>query len=481
MNRKKKPLPLFEQVPILDAGSEGKAVARVGELVIFVPYVAPGDVVDIQVVRKKKAYLEGRAVRYHQYSDKRVTPFCTHFGLCGGCKWQHLDDDHQLHYKHKQVKDAFDRIGKLQYPLIQAIIPSENKRYYRNKLEYTFSARRWLEGEHKEETPDMRGLGFHLPQLFDRVLDIRECYLQPAPSDAIRLFAREVCLETGLPFYDARTNQGFFRNLWIRNSNQGDWLVILVTGERNEPVIRRVLDRIGEKFPMVNSLMYVVNEKVNDSIADQEVVLYKGKGWLEEKMDDLLFRIGPQSFFQVNTAQALSMYQLCAERLELLGNELVYDLYTGTGTIASFIARKVRQVIGIEYATDAVKDAAGNCRMNGIENVLFFAGDIADLMTDDFLRTHGYPDVVITDPPRAGMHEKVVQQLLKAAPAKIAYISCNPATQARDLAMLAGQYEITLVQPFDMFPHTHHVECLVILERRNPSITLPPAEEAACQ
>ncbi len=472
---------MYEQVTICDAGSEGKAVARIGDLVIFVPFVAPGDVVDIQVIKKKKTYLEGRAVHFHQYSERRVTPFCTHFGLCGGCKWQHLDDEGQLYYKHKQVKDAFDRIGKLQYPEIQPVIPSVNTRFYRNKLEYTFSARRWLEGEQSVETPDMRGLGFHLPQLFDRILDIRECYLQEAPSDAIRLYAREVCLETGLSFYDARTNQGFFRNLWIRNSNQGDWLVILVTGERNEPVIHRVLERIGEKFPMINSLMYVVNEKVNDSIADQEVILYKGRGWLEERMEDLVFRIGPQSFFQVNTAQALAMYRLCAEKLEFQGSELVYDLYTGTGTIASFIARQVRKVIGIEYVEDAVKDADENSKRNGIANAAFFAGDIAAVMTDDFLRRHGHPDVVITDPPRSGMHEKVVQQILHAAPSRVAYISCNPATQARDLAMMADHYEIKLVQPFDMFPHSHHVECLVILKRRSPALNLSPVTEAASE
>lgn len=467
MRKYRKPLPLLENVRILDAGSEGKAVARVGELVVFVPFVVPGDVVDIQVLKKKKNFLEGKAVKFHEYSALRTEPFCQHFGMCGGCRWQNLRYKDQLFFKQKQVTDAFERIGKLDFPVIQSIVPSPSEQYYRNKLEYTFSSRRWLDKELLGSEPDMRGLGFHLPLMFDRIIDIKTCFLQPPPSDAIRQKTRELCIATGLDFYDARDNTGFFRNLLIRNSNLGDLMVILVVAGDRKEIIQSVLDGLNLAFPEITSLMYVINEKKNDTISDQEIILYKGKGFLEEQMDQLVFRVGPISFFQVNTAQALHMYQMVRDSLELAPGDLVYDLYTGTGTIANFVAASVSKVIGIEYVESAVEDARLNSSINNISNTEFYAGDITKLLDDDFINVHGKPDIIITDPPRAGMAEKVVEQIIRILPQKIGYISCNPATQARDLAMLAPVYRITLVQPFDMFPHTQHVECLVILERKS--------------
>ncbi len=466
MRRPRKPLPLLEKVTILDAGSEGKAIARVGEWVVFVPFVVPGDVVDIQVVKKKKSFLEGKAVHFHQYSSLRVEPFCQHFGLCGGCRWQNLYYADQLYYKQKQVNDAFERIGKFEFPELSPIQPSPDQQYYRNKLEYTFSNRRWLDRERIDKEDDMRGLGFHLPLMFDRIIDVRTCYLQPFPSDAIREKAREICLRSGLDFYDARNNTGFFRNLLIRNSNRNDLMVILVVNEDRKEKIFPVLDELSEFFPSINSLFYVVNGKKNDSIHDQQIILYKGKGFLEEKMDHLLFRIGPISFSQVNTAQAVQMYRMTRDLLELNGDELIFDLYTGTGTIANFVAASAQKVIGIEFIEDAVTDARLNSTLNNIDNTEFYAGDIAKLLNEDFIREHGKPDVIITDPPRAGMSESVINQIINVLPEKIAYISCNPSTQARDLALLSAHYSVIKAQPFDMFPHTQHVECLVIMVRK---------------
>ncbi|MHC1708067.1 MAG: 23S rRNA (uracil(1939)-C(5))-methyltransferase RlmD [Bacteroidales bacterium] len=467
MKKYRKPLPLLEKVKILDAGSEGKAVARVGDLVVFVPFVIPGDVVDIQVVKKKKSFLEGRAVRFHEYSELRVDPFCQHFGMCGGCRWQNLKYNDQLFFKQKQVKDAFERIGKLDIPELLPIVPSPVERYYRNKLEYTFSNRRWLETTPVVTEPDMRGLGFHLPMMYDRIIDVKTCYLQPHPSDAIRQKVRDLCLETGLEFYNARDNTGFFRNLLIRNSNMGDVMIILVVAEDRKEVVKQILDKLSEFFPEINSLFYVINEKKNDTINDQEIVLYKGKGYLEEKMDHLVFRVGPISFFQVNTLQAVQLYRMTRDLLNLRGDELIYDLYTGTGTIANFVAGNAQKVVGVEYVEEAVKDAHLNSQINQISNTEFYAGDLARVLNDDFLSQHGRPDVIITDPPRAGMGEKVVEQILQMKPEKIAYISCNPATQARDLAMLSPLYKIVFAQAFDMFPHTQHVECLVVMVRRD--------------
>lgn len=458
---------MLEKVRIIDAGSEGKAIARVGDLVVFVPFVVPGDVVDIQVIKKKKSFLEGKAVAFHEYSAQRVDPFCEHFGLCGGCRWQNMNYEDQLFYKQKQIADAYNRIGKLDYPEIQPIRPSSLTVQYRNKLEYTFSGRRWLSQEVHEENPDFRGLGFHLPLLFDRIVDIRECHLQETLTNDIRMKARELSLGTGLPFYDARRNTGFFRSLFVRNSNQGDWMVILVVAEDRPEIVHTFLDRLGEDVPGINSLMYVINPKQNDSISDLEVVLYKGKGYLEEKMEDLTFKVGPTSFFQVNTAQALSMYQVTRDWLGFSGKELVYDLYSGAGTISAFVARQASKVVGIEYVDQAVEDARTNSILNDIKNTTFVSGDLAKVLSEDFVLEHGKPDVLITDPPRSGMHEKVINQIIRMLPEKLAYISCNPATQARDLALLKDYYTIDLVQPFDMFPHTHHVECVTGLKRRS--------------
>ncbi|MCX6270085.1 MAG: 23S rRNA (uracil(1939)-C(5))-methyltransferase RlmD, partial [Bacteroidetes bacterium] len=412
---------------------------------------------------KKKNFMEGMAVKFHEYSSKRVEPFCEHYGLWGGCRWQNMNYGDQLFYKQKQVTEAFERIGKFQFPSIQPIKASPQERFYRNKLEYTFSNRRWLENTGTEEFPDMRGLGFHLPALYDRVVDIRKCHLQPDPSNAIRDKARELAVSSGLDFYDARKNTGFFRNLLVRNSNTGDVMVILVVNENREEVFAGMLDELILSFPEVSSWMYVINSKVNDSIADQEIILYKGKGYLEETMENLTFRIGPVSFFQVNTLQSLEMYRMTRDSLQLNGEEILYDLYTGTGTIANFVAGKVNKVVGLENIESAVEDAILNSRLNGIGNTRFISGDIARTLTPELFDIEGWPDVVITDPPRAGMHEKVINQILSASPRKIAYISCNPATQARDLAFFSDKYKIELVQPFDMFPHTQHVENLVIM------------------
>jgi 23S rRNA (uracil1939-C5)-methyltransferase len=463
---KRKPLPVIEQIEILDAGSEGKCIGKVGEMVVFVPFVVPGDVVDVQLTRKKKNFAEGKAIRFHSYSDKRVTPFCRHFGLCGGCRWQGMEYQHQLYYKQKQVQDAFERIGKLTFPPLATIIPSPNVQHYRNKLEYSFSNRKWLEDGPLAEGMgdiDMRGVGFHLPLMFDRVLDLTECYLQPEPSNLIRLFVRDISLKAGYDYYDARNYTGLMRNLMVRNSNNGDLMVIFVFGYRDEDAIQYLLDATLKEFPMITSLMYIINEKKNDSLSDQVVELYSGKEYMEEVMDGLTFKVGPLSFLQVNSPQSLVMYRLAKEFADLKGGEVVYDLYTGTGTIANFVAEKAGKVIGLEYVDSAVEDARRNSEYNGISNTRFFAGDIAKVLTPDFFRAEGKPDVIITDPPRSGMHENVVLQIMEASPKRIVYISCNPATQARDLAMMESKYKIEKVQPLDMFPHTQHVENIALL------------------
>jgi len=468
--KNRRPLPVYEHVEILDAGSEGKSIGKVGEMVVFVPFVVPGDIVDVQVTRKKKNFAEGKAILFHQYSDKRIVPFCKHFGLCGGCRWQGMKYEHQLFYKQKQVQDAFERIGKFDFPEVLPIIPSPNIQHYRNKLEYSFSNKRWLvDGPLAQdlENIDMRGLGFHLPLMFDRVLDLDECYLQPEPSNQIRLFVHKLCLEAGYDYYDARKYTGLMRNLLVRNSNTGDLMVVLVVGSRNEAAIEHILSSLRIAFPMITSLMYIVNEKTNDSINDQVVEVYDGKPFMEEVMDGLTFRVGPLSFLQVNSPQSLRMYTITREYADLQGNELVWDLYTGTGTIANFVAKNALQVIGIEYLESAVEDARLNSALNNIHNTEFFAGDIAKVLSVDFVASHGKPDVVITDPPRNGMHESVVKQILAAAPDKIVYISCNPATQARDLALMTDFYRIEKVQPLDMFPHTQHVENIALLVKKD--------------
>lgn len=462
----------------MDAGAEGAAVAKPDERVVFVPFGAPGDVVDIEVFKKKKHYFEGRIRKIHSHSDKRTEPACIHFGLCGGCKWQHLDYEWQLFYKQKQIKDSLERIARIDFPEIRPIIRSDDHYYYRNKLEFTFSNRKWLTDGAPSKTHDpgdMNGLGFHLPGMFDRILDIEHCHLQGYPSNAIRLFVKKLAMENKLSFYNVKTHEGLLRNLIIRTTVSGDVMVILVTGRQDDVVTQTVLPAIAQAFSELTSLMYVVNEKKNDSISDLPVQLFSGKPYITETMPAAVagdkaisYRIGPVSFYQTNAAQAVKLYKTAFDFAGFQGDERVYDLYTGTGTIANYVAAYVGEVIGVEYVEDAVKDARLNAELNQIKNTRFFAGDMANLLTGEFVTSNGQPDVIITDPPRAGMHPKVVEELLRIRAGKIVYISCNPATQARDLALLDPAYEVMAVQPVDMFPQTQHVENVVLLRlRRN--------------
>ncbi len=467
---KYKSLPLLESVEIIDAGAEGMAIARDGNRVVFTPYGVPGDVVDIQVIRKKKSFFEGRIVNYHSYSGKRTDPVCQHFGVCGGCRWQNMDYQHQLYYKQKQVRDNFDRIGKFNFPEIRPIIGSANVYFYRNKLDYTFSNRKWFTGPRPEFRDDTNanGLGFHLPGMFDRVLDIEKCHLQADPSNEIRLAVRNYTLEKGLSYYNAKTWEGFLRNLIIRNTSAGQVMVIMVFNHEETEVIDDLMKFISDRFPSISSLMYTINAKRNDDISDLEIRLFKGEPFILENLPTFLneqeilqFKIGPVSFFQTNSLQASVLYRKAIEMADLQGHETVFDLYSGTGTISCYVSPLVKKVIGIEYIGAAVKDARENARLNGIANVEFIAGDIAGVLNEGFVAEYGRPDLIITDPPRSGMHEKVVRQILEIAPEKIIYISCNPATQARDLSLLTDKYGITAVQPVDMFPHTQHVENIV--------------------
>lgn len=466
---RKKELPLLEKVRITDIGAEGNALARVDNLVVFVPMLIPGDVVDIKVIKKRKKYLEGRVVKFHEYSPDRIEPRCIHFGICGGCKWQHLPYKLQLQYKEKQVRDNLTRIGKTDLPDINPIIGSSEIYLYRNKLEYTFSDKRWLTKEEvvsdkKFEKED--ALGFHIPGLFDKVLDIEECHLQPEPSNSIRNAVRQYAHKNDLQFFDLREQKGFLRNIVIRNSLEGKVMVIVVFFYDDVEKRNGLLDFLASEFPQITSLMFVINSKRNDSLNDQNPILYKGDDHLVEEMEGLRFRIGPKSFYQTNTRQALELYRVAKDFAGLSGKEIVYDLYTGTGTIANYLAAYADKVVGIEYVAEAVQDAKINSEINGIRNSYFFAGDMKDVLSESFFKTHGKPDVIITDPPRAGMHEEVVKIIANAAPEKIVYISCNPSTQSRDIQLLSDSYYIAAVQPVDMFPHTHHVENVVLLKRR---------------
>lgn len=469
MARKRGPLPVFEQVEISDAGSEGKAVARVDNHVIFVPYVVPGDVVDIRVVKKRRNYLEGKAIKLHKSSPKRIEARCEHFGLCGGCKWQNLSYADQLMYKQKQVTDNFERIGKLTIPEINPIIGSEDQYYYRNKLEYTFSNKRWLDETEmaKDEAVDMNGLGFHLPGMFDRIIDVKNCYLQADPSNKIRLALNRYSREQGFTFYDSRRHEGFLRNVIIRNSTTGDLMVIMIFGRENTADIENFMTFLQKEFPEITSLYFVVNTKKNDSISDLEPQHFAGEKYIVETMEDLKFRIGPLSFYQTNSTQAYQLYKITRDYAGLTGDEVVYDLYCGTGTISNFVAKQAKKVVGIEYVEAATKDAFENSKLNGHANTDFVAGDMAKVLNNTFFEEYGQPDVVITDPPRAGMHQKVIDQLLQAAPEKIVYVSCNPATQARDIALLSEKYDLRKIQPVDMFPQTHHVENVSLLTRKD--------------
>jgi len=469
MARKKKEFPLLEGVKITGVAAEGKAIAKVDGMAIFVPFAAPGDVADIQLTRKKSNYAEGRVVRFQSFSPVRSEPFCQHFGVCGGCKWQHLPYEEQLRYKQQQIVDNLTRIGKIALPEISPILGASKTTFYRNKMEYTFSNKRWLTEEEinsDKQFAQMNALGFHIPGMFDKVLDIDKCWLQDDLANQIRNSIRSFCLEQGYSFFDLRNQQGLMRTLMIRNSSIGEWMVVVVFFEDNREKRDRLMRYIADRFPQITSLLYIINQKANDTITDQEVVTWKGRDYIEEEMEDLRFRIGPKSFYQTNSEQAYHLYEVARSFAQLTGDELVYDLYTGTGTIANFVARNARQVIGIEYVEEAIADARINAQINGIENTLFYAGDMKDVLTAEFITENGRPDVVITDPPRVGMHEDVVNAILLAEPERIVYVSCNPATQARDLNLLDSKYSVTRVQPVDMFPHTHHVENVVLLVRK---------------
>lgn len=472
MARKNKELPVLEKVTITDVAAEGKAIAKINDLVVFVPYVVPGDMVDLKLTRKKNHYAEAVAIKFHEFSPVRSVPFCRHYGICGGCKWQCLPYEEQIKYKQKQVIDNLIRIGKIKLPEISPILGSEKTQFYRNKLEFTFSNKRWLtEQEIKEDIvyEQMNAVGFHIPGAFDKVLAIEKCWLQEDISNQIRNAVRDYAYEHNYSFFNLRTQEGMLRNIIIRTSSTGEIMVILIckiVKDYQMELFRQLLAYIANQFSQITSLLYVVNNKCNDTFNDLEVHVFKGKDHIFEEMEDLKFKIGPKSFYQTNSEQAYVLYKIVRKFAGLTGNEMVYDLYTGTGTIANFISKQARQVIGIEYVPEAIEDAKVNSQINDIENTLFFAGDMKDMLTQDFINQYGHPDVIITDPPRAGMHPDVVNVLLFAEPVRIVYVSCNPATQARDLALLDAKYKVTAVQPVDMFPHTHHVENVVLLEKR---------------
>jgi len=466
MVRKKKVDLLLENVTIEAVAAEGKALTHVDGMVVFVDFAVPGDVVDIQVYKKKKNYMEGFIKRMVKPSEHRLEPFCQHFGVCGGCRWQPLPYEMQLEAKRQQVEDQLVRIGHLEVPEIRPTLPSLQTRYYRNKLEFSASNKRWLLREEPQDLVEP-GLGFHVGKFFDKVLDIEQCHLQPEPSNAIRLFIKHFCLENGLEFYNIRENHGFFRNMFIRTTEDGQVMLILCFAQPDEAPRKALLDALLKEFPQITSLYYVINEKLNDSIGDQSPVLYHGQDAIYEQMEGLSFKIGPKSFYQTNSNQAYRLYSVAREFADLQGNEVVYDLYTGTGTIAQFVSKKAAKVFGIEYVPEAIEDAKDNARRNNITNCEFFAGDMKDVLNEAFIQEHGRPDVIILDPPRAGIHPDVAQVILKAAPERMVYVSCNPASQARDLAILCRDYKITAVQPVDMFPHTMHVENVVALKRKD--------------
>lgn len=469
MGRKRKELPVVENVEITGVAAEGKSIARVDDMVVFIPYGAPGDVVNIKLDKKKRSYAEAHIVDMVKPSPDRVTPACEHFGVCGGCKWQHIPYESQLRYKRDQVVDALTRIAKVKIPEVNPTLGSKETFCYRNKLEYTFSCKCWITFEDLRsgrEIADRNALGFHIPGAFDKVLDIKKCWLQDDLSNRIRLFVRQYALAKGYEFYDIKAQQGLMRTLMVRIASTGEVMLIVVFARPEQEKIDDLMGAIAAEFPEITSLLYVVNQKVNDTIADQEVITYRGRDYINEEMEGLHFRIGPKSFYQTNSLQAYELYKVARRMACLKPDDLVYDLYTGTGTIANFVARQVKKVVGIEYVPEAIADAKLNSEVNGIDNTIFFAGDMKDVLTDGFIAEHGRPDVMIIDPPRAGMHEDVVNVILNARPERIVYVSCNPATQARDLALMDSLYRVEEVQPVDMFPHTHHVENVVRMTRR---------------
>ena len=470
MSRRKK--PLFTDIEITGMGAKAKAIGHAPDgRVIFAPYLAPGDIADIQVTKKRKAYFEGKAVKISNFSDLRTKPACDYFGTCGGCKLQHIQYESQLHFKQEEVKNNLIRLGKLQLPdPIDPIMGSPDIYNYRNKMEFSFSARRWLTPEEinsKEKIDNIEGLGFHIAGMWDKVLDINQCHLQADPSNQIRNAVKEFALKNNISFFDPRHKTGLLRTLMIRNTSIGEWMVVLQVYKNDKEATESILEHLKQNFPKITSLQYIVNEKDNDSFYDQEVILYHGRDYIEEKWENLTYRISAKSFFQTNSKQALGMYRKIREFAAIQPHETVYDLYTGTGSIALFVARDALKVIGVESVADAIEDARKNARLNNIDNVEFVTGDMRNVFTKEFIETYGKADVVITDPPRDGMHPKVVENLLHLSPERIVYVSCNSATQARDLAMMKNDYNIVKMQPVDMFPHTHHVENIVLLHHKN--------------
>jgi len=473
-NRKAGTVTIIPNLSIIDIAEEGKGVGKADELVIFVDKAVPGDVVDVRIVKKKKNFAEAVIESLNEASDLRVDPFCQHFGTCGGCKWQHMGYDAQLKFKHKNVEAALQRLAKIDTSAMEPILGSAENKYYRNKLEYTFSNKRWLNKqdmadraedlEGPNEDLEMNALGFHVPLRFDKILDIQHCYLQAEPSNTLRNSVRAYALENGLSFYDLRNHEGSLRNLIIRTSSTGEVMVVVVFAYAEQEQVDGLMEYLKVNFPEITSLLYILNQKKNDTIFDQEVITYSGRDYIFEEMDGLKFKIGAKSFYQTNSDQAHELYKITKEFAGFSGDELVYDLYTGAGTIANFVARSVKQVVGIEYVPTAIEDAKFNSELNKIENTIFYAGDMKDILTRDFIASHGKPDVVITDPPRAGMHADVVERLLEMEAEKIVYVSCNAATQARDLALLKEKYEVVRIKPVDMFPHTQHVENVVLLK-----------------
>jgi 23S rRNA (uracil1939-C5)-methyltransferase len=465
----KNKIKTYEQLEVLDIGAEGKAIAKAGDLVIFIPGGIPGDIVDVQVKRKRRKYLEGKPLHYHKYSDKRIEPICEHFDNCGGCKWQHLPYSEQLKYKQKQVTEQFKHIGKLEIPEELPIIPSKETTYYRNKLEFTFSNKRWLTEEEiksGQSFGNTNALGFHISGIYDKILDIKRCYLQGGPSNQIRNAVKEFALQNKLSFFDIKNQHGLLRNLTIRTSSIGENMVIVSFFENDDGSIKKVMEFINKSFPGLDSLMYVINPKGNDSIYDLTVNCYQGNPYIYEELDGYKFKLGPKSFYQTNSKQAAVLYNVVKDFMEAKGQETVYDLYTGIGTIANYISAEVKSVIGIESVAEAIEYANINAHLNGINNVSFYTGDMKDILNNDFIDTHNKPDIIILDPPRAGVHPNVINAILYADPDKVVYVSCNPATQARDIKMMENKYKVVKTQPVDMFPHTHHVENVTLLKRK---------------
>lgn len=469
MSRKRKQPVVLESIEITDVAAEGKSIAKVDGMVIFVPFVIPGDVVDLQLYRKKKSFAQGRVIQFRKYAEERVKSFCTHFGTCGGCKWQMMPYYKQLEFKQRQVQDQLERIAKVQIPALRPILGALDTQFYRNKLEFTFSNKRWLtdeEANSETEFTQTNALGFHIPGRFDKVLDISKCWLQNDISNQIRNEVRSYCLENNYTFFDLKNQNGLMRNLIIRTSSTGDIMTIVVFYDHQTDKIESLLTHLSQRFPQITSLLYIVNQKANDTITDQQVQVWKGEDHIYEEMEGLKFKIGAKSFYQTNSVQAYNLYKITRNFAQISPKDIVYDLYTGTGTIANFVAHKAHKVVGIEYVPEAIEDAKINAKINGIENIQFYAGDMKDILNETFIEQHGRPNVIITDPPRAGMHDDVIKTILFAQPERIVYVSCNPATQARDISLLDEQYQVEQIQPVDMFPHTHHVENVILLVRR---------------